>query len=83
MGEKQPDKTLITNGPKNGVRSTIWNDGGAYLQFWRSVFERNAPSFIEQIESLPEIQIGQGNTTREISDELLDILTEAYKAAAK
>ncbi len=62
---------------------TIWNDGGAYLQFWRSVFERNAQSFIDQIEKFPKIQIGQGNTTREISDELLDTLTKAYQAAAK
>jgi uncharacterized tellurite resistance protein B-like protein len=62
---------------------TIWNDGGAYLQFWQSVFERNAPSFIDRIEKLLEIEIGQGNTTRKISDELLDILTEAYVAAAK
>ena len=62
---------------------TIWNDGGAYLQFWQSVFKRNAPSFIEQVEKFPEIQIGQGNTTRKISDELLDTLTEAYAAAAQ
>ena len=28
---------------------TIWNDGGAYLSFWRSVFEKRAPDFIERI----------------------------------
>lgn len=61
---------------------TIWNDRGAYLQFWRSVFERFVPDHIEQIEKLAPVRIGQGNTTRDISDELLKALTGAYEAAA-
>lgn len=62
---------------------TIWNDGGAYIQFWRSVFERRAPGFIERIEDLAEVRLGQGNTTQNISEELLETLTEAYAEAAR
>lgn len=62
---------------------TIWNDGGAYLQFWRSVFEKRAPGFIERIEDLAGIRVGQGNTTHNISEELLQALTEAYAEAAE
>ena len=68
---------------ENAGLVTIWNDGGASLQFWRSVFERNVPDFIERIEELAGIPVGKGNTTRYISDELLETLTEAYSAAAK
>ena len=68
---------------ENAGLVTIWNDGGASLQFWRSVFEKKAPDFIEPIEDLADTRIGQGNTTRDISDKLLEALTEAYAAAAK
>lgn len=61
---------------------TIWNEGGAYLQFWRSVFERRAPSSLPRVEQVAPVRIGQGNTTRGISDELLEALTEAYREAA-
>jgi hypothetical protein len=61
---------------------TIWNEGGAYLQFWRSVFERRAPETLSRVERIAPVQIGQGNTTREISDELLEALTDAYREAA-
>ena len=62
---------------------TIWNDGGAYLQFWRSVFEKKAPHFIDRIEQLTGTRVGQGNTTLDISDDLLKALTEAYEHAAE
>ena len=68
---------------ENAGLVTIWNDGGAYLQFWKSVFERNVPDFLGQIQDLAGIPVGQGNTTRNISDALLDALTEAYEAAAE
>ena len=61
---------------------TIWNDGGASLSFWRSVFERRAPDFIERVEGLAGIRIGKGNTTQNISESLLEALTEAYAEAA-
>ena len=61
---------------------TIWNDGGASIQFWRSVFERKAPDSLERIGQLANTRVGQGNTIREVSDQLLEALTEAYKQAA-
>jgi hypothetical protein len=66
---------------ENAGLVTIWNDGGAYLQFWRSVFERRAPETLSRVERIAPIQIGQGNTTREVSDELLEALTDAYREA--
>ena len=68
---------------ENAGLVTIWNDKGASLQFWQSVFNKRAPAFIERIECLADTRVGQGNTTRKISDELLDALTEAYEEAAK
>jgi len=61
---------------------TIWNDNGAYLSVWRSVFERRAPSSIEHVESLIGTQIGNGNTIRDFRDAVLDALTDAYREAA-
>jgi len=58
---------------------SIWNNNGtAYLQFWRSVFERRAPSSLARIEQ-SVMPIKQGNTAREVSQELLDALTDAYR----
>ncbi len=68
---------------ENAGLVTIWNDRGAYLQFWRSVFKRTAPDFIDRIEELAGTRVGQGNTTRNITDELLEALTEAYEHATK
>ncbi|MCY3652759.1 MAG: hypothetical protein OXG89_07015 [bacterium] len=61
---------------------TIWNDGGAYLGFWQSVFKKNAPAYIKRIEELAGCKIGQGNTIPNVNDELLKVLTEAYKHTA-
>ena len=61
---------------------TIWNDGGASIQLWRSVFDRKAPDFIERIGRLAKTEVGQGNTIREFSEQLLEALTEAYEHAA-
>ena len=61
---------------------TIWNEGGAYLQFWRSVFERRAPDGLPRVELLAPVGVGQGNTTREVSDGLLEALADAHREAA-
>ncbi len=63
-----------------GLVSIYNNKGNAYIQFWRSVFERRAPSALSHIET-SITPIKQGNTTREVSHELLEALTEAYKEA--
>jgi hypothetical protein len=62
---------------------TIWNWGGApLLSFWRSVFERRAPGAIREIERLiAPTRLGQGNTTTEISAELLSAIRSAYLEA--
>jgi hypothetical protein len=63
---------------------TIWNDGGAYLQFWRSVFERRAPQALPRVEALiAPGKVGQGTTTRIQTNELLGTLTAAYREAAQ
>src|SRR5947209_10276633 len=51
------------------------------LQFWRSVFERRAPKSLASIEQ-SFTPIKQGNTVHEVSDELLNALTAAYREAA-
>ena len=63
-----------------GLVSIYNNNGVAYLQFWRSVFERRAPRSLARVESITPVK--QGNSTREVSEELLDALTIAYKEAA-
>lgn len=62
---------------------TIWNWGGApIISFWRSVFERRAPESIAAVEGvIAPVILGQGNTTTEISDELLSALRLAYLEA--
>ena len=62
---------------------TIWNwDGAPVLSFWRSVFERRAPSSIQEVEAIiAPLKLGQGNTTTEISDELLSAIRRAYLEA--
>lgn len=63
---------------------TIWNDNGAYLSLWRSVFERRAPIALSRVEQvLDPIPVGQGNTVREIDNDLLDALTTAHREAAQ
>jgi hypothetical protein len=62
---------------------TVYNySGTASLQFWRSVFERRAPENLPRVEQASPVPVGQGNTTAEVSDELLEALTDAYQEAA-
>jgi hypothetical protein len=61
---------------------TIYNDiNSAYLQFWRSAFERRAPNSIPAVQAALGTELRQGNTTRQISDGLLNALTNAYREA--
>lgn len=62
---------------------TIWNDSGAYVSLWESVFRRRAPGSVERVEALSGLTpIGQGRTVREPSGELLQALADAYREAA-
>jgi hypothetical protein len=61
---------------------TIYNDhNSAYLQFWRGVFERRAPLSIPAVEAAAGTELRQGNWTPNVSDELLDAVTHAYREA--
>ena len=62
---------------------TIWHDHGAYLSLNRSVFERRAPASLSRIEALiAPTRLGQGTTTRAITEVLLAALTDAHREAA-
>lgn len=77
--------TLLPRLPGDNVGLvTIWNDNGAaYLELWRSVFERRAPGHIASVEQIiAPVRIGQGNSLKQIDDALLDALTAAYREAA-
>jgi hypothetical protein len=63
---------------------TVYKDTrSAYVQFWRSVFERRAPRALAAVEAaVGEPGVRQGGTVREASDDLLSALTAAYEEAA-
>jgi hypothetical protein len=67
-------------GEKAGLVS-IWNDGGAYISLWRSVFARHAWEQIEPIEELTEKPMGRGSTIADPTNEVLELLTAAYESA--
>ena len=64
---------------------TIWNDNlQPYLSLYRSVFERRAPNSTAAVERLlAPAPLGQGNTVRNITPELLDALMAAYRESGK
>jgi len=62
---------------------TLWNENGAAIQFWRSMFEKHAPTTLPEIEAhIAPKRLGQGTTTREFDDTLLELLTRAYREAS-
>lgn len=71
-------------GYSKGMVTIYLDNKGAYLQFWRSVFVKHAPSTISRIEELisPSV-LGQGNIIREVKQDLLDVLTLAYREASQ
>ncbi|HEY7021916.1 MAG TPA: toll/interleukin-1 receptor domain-containing protein [Ktedonobacterales bacterium] len=75
--------TLLPRLPRDGVGLvSIYNANGAYLQFWRSVFERRAPLALPHVEQIISPRaLGQGTWTPMISEELLAALTDAYREA--
>jgi hypothetical protein len=65
---------------------TVWNDRGtgASMALWRSTLTKWAPKSLTRMEALePPITIGQGNTLRDPSDEILVLLRAAYEEAAE
>jgi hypothetical protein len=88
LGTYHGKKGLVTLLPRivgeDAGMVTVYNTPGrVYLQFWRGVIERRAPASLSAIErAAAPIKVSQGSTTWEVSDELLDALTEAYREAA-
>ena len=69
--------------PDNAGLVTIWNDQQQpSLTVWRSVFDRLAPDSIEAVERAIEIKIGQGNSVKAVTPEVLAALKAAYEEAA-
>ena len=60
---------------------SVWNDAGASISLWRSVFARHAWEQIEPIEEVTGKPMGQGSTITQPTDELLALLTAAYESA--
>lgn len=54
----------------------------AYMQFWRSVFERRAPHSIPLVQHALGAELKQGNSTNDFPRSLLDALSQAYREAA-
>lgn len=66
----------------SGGLISVYNEGGAYITFYRSVFSRRAPASIARVEAaLHPKKLGQGTTTSNISEELLAELKDAYREA--
>lgn len=60
------------------VSISNYANGAPGIRFWRSVFERRAPDFIDRVEALIGKRIGAGNQSKDITPELLGVLREAY-----
>jgi hypothetical protein len=69
--------------PDNVGLVTCWNQGGAYMSVWRSVFERKAPKALAKLIALVHpVEVSQGSSLTNFSPEVLAVLTEAYREAA-
>lgn len=63
---------------------SIYNENGAYLSFFRSVFERRAPESIAAVEAvLAPNHLGAGTSSRNFSGEMLAALEDAYQEAKR
>jgi hypothetical protein len=80
LGDDRQILLVWLPGEKAGLVS-VWNDNGASISLWRSVFARHAWEHIEAIEELSGKGMGQGSTVANPSQELLDLLTAAYESA--
>jgi len=69
-------------GDDAGLVSIATDTRSAYLQFWRSVFERRAPQSIAEVESLLGSELRQGNATHVFPESLLGAIRRAYEEAA-
>lgn len=82
FGDGREVLTVWVRGEKTGLVS-IRNEGGAYLSLWRSVFVRLAWDRLAEAERMTGEPIGQGSSIRRPPEELLRMLRDAYRDAAK
>jgi hypothetical protein len=69
--------------PDNAGLVTIYSENGtAYLQFFRTVFERRAPQSLAAVEAALGTELKRGNWTPDIPDTLLHAVASAYREAA-
>ena len=61
----------------------IWNNvySSPSLAFYRSVFKRRARNIIDPLEAILGSELGKGTATYDVSDPILDLLSQAYKEA--
>jgi hypothetical protein len=64
-----------------GLVSLASDTRSAYMQFWRSVFERRAPQSIASVEAALGAKLRQGNSTHNFPEPLLEAITSAYREA--
>jgi hypothetical protein len=82
LGDDRQILLVWLPGEKAGLVS-LWNDNGASVSLWRSVFVRHAWEQIEPIEEATEKPMGQGSTITDPPTEVLDLLTAAYESAGQ
>lgn len=82
QGKGRTVMRVLVTGQETGL-VTAWNERGASVSLWRSVFEKMAANTLHKLEGA-SIPVGQGNVVRysEFPPRFLEILTEAYCEAA-
>jgi hypothetical protein len=65
-----------------GLVSIAIDSRSAYMQFWRSVFERRAPQSITAVQAALGAELRQGNATHSFPEPLLEAIAQAYREAA-
>jgi hypothetical protein len=82
FGDGREILLVWVRGEKAGLVS-IWNDNGAYVSLWRTVFLRLAWDHVGPIEQHIGKAIGQGSVVRDPNPKLLELLSAAYRDAAQ
>jgi hypothetical protein len=86
-----PEHLPRTGAPVNPATPVAYREGGSGHDLERGrrlppvlaqSLRAACPETLSRVERIAPVQIGQGTTTREISDELLEALTDAYREAA-
>jgi hypothetical protein len=73
---------VLLPGKDRGLIS-VWNDQGAWISMWRSVFDAEAPVTRERIDGLLPGQLGHGKYIKSpLTAEVLNILKAGYVEAS-